>query len=65
MILKACKFKRTPKTNWEPGIRIEGETDILIDKKGNLVTKVPIYDIKDQIYDLCLDVTSILKGIML
>ena len=60
MIIKACQFKRTETSIWEKGITFEGNNEIppIIDMNAQIV-ELPVYDINDLYYDLCID----LKGI--
>lgn len=66
MIIKAVIFQRiSEKSKWESGISIEcnGTADgMIIDSNGNTI-KGTIYNVKDKLYDMCLDLTGILNSI--
>jgi hypothetical protein len=65
MILKAIKFKKQVDSEWMAGICFEanGTADDIIIDSDDQVVELPVYDIKDCLYDLCVNLTPILESI--
>ena len=68
MIIKAISFKRTKDSTWEKGICFECNGNMntrIIDKDGNLLEVdkdgICIYDGKDRLDILCIDLTNLIK----
>lgn len=67
MVIYKIKFKRTKKSKWESGIRIEKSTngDLFLDKYGNILPESKegwvVWEAKDLLSDFSIDLTPILK----
>lgn len=61
MVIQVISFRRQSDSKEEPGIRIEGYQDIILDERLNKVTKVWSYTTHDSMFSV--DITLLLKAI--